>query len=41
MSNTLMKGGIALMFGARLFGRQMAMALGMILLAGMVGLAFV
>ncbi len=41
MSNTLMKGGIALMFGARLFGRQMAMALGMILLAGMAGLAFI
>lgn len=40
-SNTLMKGGIALMFGARLFGRQVAMALGMILLAGMVGLALV
>jgi uncharacterized membrane protein (DUF4010 family) len=38
MSNTLMKGGIAFMFGARLFGRQMAMALGLILLAGAVGL---
>jgi uncharacterized membrane protein (DUF4010 family) len=41
MSNTLMKGGIAFMFGARLFGRQMAMALGVILLAGAVGLLLV
>lgn len=41
MSNTLMKGAIALMFGARHFGRQMAVALGMILLAGVIGIAFV
>jgi uncharacterized membrane protein (DUF4010 family) len=41
MSNTLMKGAIAFMFGARLFGRQMATALGLILFAGAVGLMLV
>lgn len=41
MSNTLMKGVIALMFGARPFGRQMAIALVVILLAAVIGLAFV
>ncbi|MDZ7292736.1 MAG: MgtC/SapB family protein [candidate division KSB1 bacterium] len=38
MSNTVMKGGIALLFGARIFGRQMALAFGLILLAGALGL---
>ncbi len=41
MSNSMMKGGIALLFGARLLGRQMAMALGLILLAGVVGLLLI
>jgi uncharacterized membrane protein (DUF4010 family) len=38
MSNTVMKGSIALFFGAGVFGRQMAWALGLILLAGVIGL---
>jgi uncharacterized membrane protein (DUF4010 family) len=38
MSNTLMKGSVALLFGAGLFRRQMAWALGLILMAGGVGL---
>jgi uncharacterized membrane protein (DUF4010 family) len=41
MSNSVMKGGIALLFGARLLGRQMAVALGLILLVGAVGLMLV
>jgi uncharacterized membrane protein (DUF4010 family) len=41
MSNTLMKAAIALVFGARSFGRQMALALVMILLAGVAGLLLV
>lgn len=40
MSNTVMKGSIGLIFGAGLFGRQMAWALGLILLAGGVGLVW-
>jgi uncharacterized membrane protein (DUF4010 family) len=41
MANTMMKAGIAFLLGARSFGRQMAWALGVMLLAGGVGLVLV
>lgn len=41
MANTIMKGSIAFLLGARSFGRQMAWALGVMLLVGGIGLVLV
>jgi uncharacterized membrane protein (DUF4010 family) len=41
LSNTLMKGAIAFLLGARIFGRQMALTLGLVLLAGIIGIVLV
>lgn len=41
LSNTLMKGAMAFLLGARIFGRQMALALALVLLVGVIGIILV